>query len=58
MKDPTDFLTQKKQIIEMLSDAKFMESFLSHYDMTVFEFFKFLFRLEPDLFKGSFSKRV
>lgn len=58
MRDPSDFSTQKKQIIEMLSNAKFMDAFLKRYDITIFEFFKFLFRLEPDLFKGSFLKRV
>lgn len=58
MKDPLDFQTQKKQILDMLQNAQFMEDLLNYYDMNIYEFFKFLFRLEPDLFKGSFLKRV
>lgn len=58
MKDSLDLQTQKKQILDMLQNAKFMEEILSYYDMNVYEFFKFLFRLEPDIFKGSFLKRV
>ena len=58
MKDPSDFQTQKKQILDMLQNATFMDQLLSYYDINIYEFFKFLFRLEPDLFKGSFLKRV
>lgn len=58
MKNPLDFQTQKKQILEMLQNAQFMDDLLNYYDMNIYEFFKFLFRLEPDLFRGSFLKRV
>lgn len=35
-----------------------MEDLLSYYDIDIYEFFKFLFRIEPDLFRGSFLKRI
>lgn len=58
MRNPSDLTTQKKQILEMLQNAKFMEDFLSYYDMSIYDFFKYLFRIEPDIFKGSFLTRV
>ena len=58
MRDPLDFQTQKKQILDMLQNAQFMEDLLSYYDIDIYEFFKFLFRIEPDLFRGSFLKRI
>ena len=58
MKDPSDLQCQKKQILDMLQNAHFMDELLSYYDIDIYEFFKFLFRLEPDLFKGSFLKRI
>ena len=45
-------------IISMLSDSKFMDAFLSRYDMLVTDFFAFVYIIEPDIFKGSFLKKI
>jgi hypothetical protein len=38
----------------MLSDSRFMAGLLERYDMNVFDFFKLMFRLDPELFRGAF----
>lgn len=48
----------KKTITVMLNDQKFMCQFLEYYNINIFDFFKFLFRLEPSIFKSPFIKRI
>ena len=42
----------------MLNDVDVMQAILKEYNMTVLDFFKFLFRLCPSVFKGLFVKKV
>lgn len=42
----------------MLQDVEYMQSILDGYDMTILDFFRFLFRLCPSVFKGLFVKKV
>lgn len=53
-----DDTMMRKTIIDMLNDSKFMVKLLKYYNMTIFDFIKFLFRQEPSLFKGQFVKRI
>lgn len=48
----------RKTIIYILNDSEFMEEILDRYSMNVYEFFKFLYRTEPTLFKGQFVTRI
>lgn len=41
-------------VLDMLSDSRFMSGLLERYDMNVFDFFKLMFRLDPELFRGAF----
>ena len=54
----SDDTMTRKTIIDMLNDSKFMTKLLSYYNMTIFDFIKFLFRQESSLFKGQFIKRI
>lgn len=58
MKLGADIQTQKKQFVEMLSDAKYMQDFLQRFDMLIYDFFKIVYKYEPDLFKGSYLKKI
>lgn len=49
---------KRKSIIDMLQDVDYMQSILDGYDMTILDFFRFLFRLCPSVFKGLFVKKV
>lgn len=42
----------------MLNDVELMEMVLDEYDMSAIDFFKFLFRICPTIFKGLFVKKV
>lgn len=48
----------RKTIIEILNDVRFMNKLLEYYNMTIFDFFKYLYRQESSLFKGQFLKRL
>lgn len=48
----------RKTIIEILNDVRFMTKLLEYYNMTIFDFFKYLYRQESSLFKGQFLKRL
>lgn len=48
----------RKAILSILSDSRFMSRLLDRYGMTIFDFFKFLFRIEPSVFKGTFITKV
>lgn len=49
---------RKKAIIDMVQDEQFINDILSLYDMNILDFFRFMFRLCPSLFKGLFLKRI
>jgi len=48
----------RKTIIEILNDVKFMTELLDRYGMNIYDFFKFLFRYDMNIFKGLFFKRL
>ena len=49
---------KRMSIVNMLSNEKFMEQVLKDYNMTILDFFKFLFRLCPSVFKGLFIRKI
>lgn len=49
---------KRKAILDLLGDIDFMNSILEDYNMTIMDFFRFLFRLCPSIFKGFFVKKV
>ena len=49
---------KRSSIVDMLNDIEFMKTILDEYNMTVLDFFKFLFRLCPSVFKGLFVKKI
>lgn len=53
-----DELKLKKAIIGLLDDSPFMTGLLARYNMTIFEFFKFLYRMEPSVFRGAFIPKL
>lgn len=56
--EETNDTIRKKAIIEMVQDDAFITDVLELYDMNILDFFRFMFRLCPSLFKGLFLKRV
>ena len=44
----------KRMIITVLEDVEFMTDLLEQYNMTILDFFKFLYRQESSLFKTVF----
>lgn len=44
----------KRALLSMLGDSRFMTGLLKRYDMNVLDFFRFMFRLDPELFRGVF----
>ena len=50
--------TKRKTVIDLLNNNEFMSNILENYNMTILDFFKFLFRLCPSIFKGFFVKKV
>ncbi|MBP5785449.1 MAG: hypothetical protein J6W16_07710 [Methanobrevibacter sp.] len=49
---------KRKAMINLLNDNDFMANILENYNMTILDFFRFLFRLCPSVFKGFFVKKV
>lgn len=49
---------RKNAILDMLDDLEFMHDVLEQYNMTILDFFKFLFRLCPSTFKGMFVRKL
>ena len=49
---------KKNAIISILNDLELMQKILDEYNMTVLDFFKFLFRLCPSVFRGLFIKKI
>lgn len=56
MLDPRKYDESKlrKQILYMLNDSKFICGLLDKYSMDIFDFFKFLYRLDSSVFSGMF----
>lgn len=44
----------KNAVLAMLKDSAFMSALLERYSLNVFEFFKFLFRMDSSIYRGSF----
>ena len=51
-------IVMRKTIIEILNDTKFITEVLDRYNMNIYDFFKFLFRYDQNIFKGLFFKRI
>lgn len=51
-------VVKRNAIITLLNDVEVMQKILEKYNMTVLDFFKFLFRMCPSVFKGLFVKKV
>ena len=51
-------IVKRNAIITLLNDVEMMQKILEQYNMTVLDFFKFLFRMCPSVFKGLFVKKV
>lgn len=56
--DKQNDTVMRKTIIEMLNDVKFMTNLLERYGLNIYDFFKFLFRYDVNIFKGLFFKRL
>ena len=54
----SDDSTMKRMIITVLEDVEFMTDLLEQYNMTILDFFKFLYRQESSLFKTVFIQRI
>lgn len=54
----TDDKLKRKVVIDMLNNTAFIDEILEQYNMTILDFFKFLFRMCPSLFKGFFIKKI
>lgn len=48
----------KQNIFNFLEDDKFVQTVMSRFELNSNELFKFMFRLEPSVFKGIFMKKV
>lgn len=48
----------KRLIIELIEDKEFVIQLLDYYNITIFDFFKLMFRTEMTVFKGSFLTRI
>ena len=53
----SDALVQQG-LIELLHDSPYMHSLLSKYNLTIFDFFKILYKYFGGIFKGAFLKKV
>ena len=53
-----DEQVKRKTIVDLLEDSDAMAKILDSYNMDVQDFFRFLFRLCPSVFKGLFVKKV
>ena len=51
-------VVKRNAIITLLNDVEVMQKILEKYNMTILDFFKFLFRMCPSVFKGLFVKKV
>ena len=51
-------IVMRKTIIQILNDTKFITEVLDRYNMNIYDFFKFLFRYDQNIFKGLFFKRI
>lgn len=49
---------KRKIVIDILNDNEFMNDILEKYNMKIMDFFRFLFRLCPSIFKGFFVKKI
>lgn len=49
---------KRKTIIDILNDIEFMQHIFDNYHMNIMDFFRFLFRLCPSVFKGFFIKKI
>ena len=48
----------RNAVIKLLSDSKYIEELLEWYGMTIFDFFKFLFRIDSSIYKGGVVQKV
>lgn len=48
----------RKLILKMLEDEKMINDILDKYNMIIYDFFKYLFRMDQSLFKTYFISRI
>ena len=48
----------RNSVIAMLKDSDFMQRLLERYSLSIFDFFKFLFRMDSSIYKGSFIHKI
>ena len=48
----------KQAIFSFLENDSLVKDVLDKFDLTINDLFKFMFRLEPSVFKGMFMKKV
>ena len=58
MADQNSDVKIKNSIVALLKDQDFVKEILDRYDITIMEFFKFLFRLDFSVFKKPFLNKL
>lgn len=48
----------KQAVVSFLADGDFVELVMDEFDLSAQDLFKFLFRIDPSVFKGMFMKKV
>ena len=48
----------RQGLVELLRDSPYMHTLLSKYNLTIFDFFKILYKYFGGIFKGAFLKKV
>lgn len=48
----------KQAVVSFLSDGDFVELVMDEFDLSARDLLKFLFRIDPSVFKGMFMKKV
>ena len=58
MRYDTNDVETKKTLIALFQDKPFVDEFLKFYNISIQEFFKFIFRNEMSVFKGPYISKV
>ena len=53
-----DDSTIKRTLVEILENEDFMSKILSYYNITIYEFFKLLYKNYASIFKGLYLKKI
>lgn len=58
MRYGTDDNEMKKTLIMLFQDKPFVDEFLEFYNISIQDFFKFIFRNEMSVFKGPYISKI